>query len=83
MTNQPNKQTPPPAPPAPPNTTTAPHVAATAAPAKNAKEEVRELVKELLTIASAIPTPGVTDSQAHGKALNGIAVRLQKLSDTL
>jgi hypothetical protein len=78
--------TPPKAPPAPPSASEiakgAPvHAAgpAHAAPVQTQKEQLETIVKDLRRIASAVPTPNVTDSQLHGKQLQEIATKLEKL----
>ena len=76
--------TPPKAPPAPPSAKElakgAPIPAGTAVKAapKTAKEELLEMVSDLRRIASAVPTPNVTDSHLHGSQLQEIAAKLEK-----
>jgi hypothetical protein len=62
-----------PEPPVPTTEPTAPEQA------KSPNEEAREIVSELRRIANAIPTPNVTDSHAHGRALDELAARLERL----
>jgi hypothetical protein len=73
--------TPPKAPPAPPSASALPASAPTPAAALEVGVQLAEIVKDLKRIASAVPTPNVTDSQLHGQQLAEIAAKLEKLAN--